>query len=502
MVFPGTKSGRIACLASIKSDRRPPDMPMMKVRRRNARFVGASVLVFATGPAAMLAVPWLQRAHLIADTPLWLLVVLLLGCSAANALAQAIEPRVSARTALHLRTATASLSTGWVVYATGWGSLLVIGYAIGVADAMRVHGGRAWRPGLFWSGVAIASGEGAVAIGLAPTVLRPAVAHSVAATSFVCLALLIRTLGSSTEAAERATERVEQGRSYFRDLVQHAADVIALVDPELRIEYISPGIEPLVGCSPSSCIGLGIGDVLGTDASEDIVRAYDSLTLSDYVSCEWHLTNELGEQRRAFARLTRRSDGSLVLNLRDVTEQRALEAQLVQRANVDTLTGLPNRSALSHQLHARPSLENVTVLFVDLDGFKEVNDSLGHEHGDVVLRKVADRIASAVPGGVTVGRLGGDEFLAVIDDGNEGRAASIAADIVSAVEALGAAEGRLPLSASVGIANGAANETAEELLRRADEAMYRAKASGPGHAEFASMSHGSPAGVSWSEHHG
>ena len=81
--------------------------------------------------------------------------------------------------------------------------------------------------------------------------------------------------------------------------------------------------------------------MLGVDAAEDIARAYDTLTLSDYVACEWHLTNEFQEQRRAYARLTRRHDGSLVLNLRDVTEQRALEAQLEYRASVDALTGLP-----------------------------------------------------------------------------------------------------------------------------------------------------------------
>ena len=130
-------------------------------------------------------------------------------CSAVNLVVQSLESRLSPTVGLQLRTATAAISTGWVVYATGWGSILVIGYGIGIADLMRAHGSRGWKPGLLWSGVAIAAGEIAVALGLAPTVLRPATAHAVAGTTFLCLALIARTLGSSTAAAENAT----RGRS-------------------------------------------------------------------------------------------------------------------------------------------------------------------------------------------------------------------------------------------------------------------------------------------------
>ena len=162
--------------------------------------------------------------------------------------------------------------------------------------------------------------------------------------------------------------------------------------------------------------------MLGRDAAADIAQAHETLTLSDYVSCEWRLTNELRGQRQVYARLTLRHDESLVLNLRDVTEQRALEAQLQHRANVDELTGLPNRAALTEQLGQRERVD-VTVLFIDLDGFKEVNDSLGHEQGDRVLRDVGSRIASVVRSGVTVGRLGGDEFLAIMQGSDIARRA-------------------------------------------------------------------------------
>ena len=471
---------------TVRLGRLPPDISHVESRRHRARgLLGASILIFTAGPAAIVAIPWLQRAKLIADTPLWLLVALLVACSAANAFVQTIEHNFSPTVGLHLRTATAAISTGWVVYASGWGSILVIGYGIGIADLMRVHGSRGWRPGLAWSGVTIVGGEVAIASGLAPTVLPAATAHAVAGTTFLCLALIARTLGSSTAAAERATAQIELDRSYFRDLVQHAADVVALVSPYFQIDYISPGIEPLVGRDPGACIGLNIRDVLGPEAADDIARAYDTLSLSDYVACEWHLTNEFQEQRRAYARLTRRHDGWLVLNLRDVTEQRALEAQLEHRASIDALTGLPNRAALMQQLVHRESVDGLTVLFIDLDGFKEVNDALGHESGDGVLRDVAHRIASDAPDGVIVARLGGDEFLAVMPYTEPVAALATAEGFVGGIEDLGATLTRFPLDASVGIATGTASESAEQLLHRADQAMYRAKARGPGRCEFA-----------------
>lgn len=440
--------------------------------------------MFTAGPVAILAVPWLQGAGLIADTPLWLLITLVLACSAVNAGVQMIEGSLSPTVGLQLRTATAAISTAWVVYATGWGSILVIGYGIGIADLMRVHGSRGWRPGLLWSGFAIAAGECAVALGLAPTVLPPATAHAVAGTTFLCLALIARTLGASTAAAESATAQIERDRSYFRDLVQHAADVVALVSPHFQIDYISPGIEPLVGRAPGSCVGHNIRDVLGPEAADDIARAYDTLTLSDYVACEWHLTNEFHEQRRAYARLTRRLDGWLVLNLRDVTEQRALEAQLEHRASIDALTGLPNRAALMQQLGQLESIAGVTVLFIDLDGFKDVNDALGHESGDGVLRDVAHRISSDAPDGVSVARLGGDEFLAVMPGADPDAALTAAAGFIAGIEELGRTLTRFPLSASIGIAAGMPAESAEQLLHRADQAMYRAKARGHGRCEL------------------
>jgi diguanylate cyclase (GGDEF)-like protein len=456
-----------------------PDRTLVRKTDSAWKVIGASLLVFASGPLALIAIPWLQHVHLIAQTSLWLLIVLLLACSAANALVLVIEGRLPGSWGLQTRAAVAAISTAWVIYAAGWGSLLVIAYAIAIADAMRVHGSRAWRPGLAWSVVAVLLGEIAVEAGIAPSIMSPATSHAVAAVSTICLALVARTLGTTSKSAEDATGRVEEGRSYFRDLVQHAADVIALVSEDLHFEYVSPGIEAMVGCPAGTCIGLRISDILGQDASDDIAQARETLTLSDYVSCEWRLTNELRGQRQVYARLTLRHDQSLVLNLRDVTEQRALEAALQHRATVDELTGLPNRAALTQQLGQRERVD-VTVLFIDLDGFKEVNDSLGHEQGDRVLRDVGSRIASVVRKGVTVGRLGGDEFLAIMQGADVDAGQIVAKRIIDGIVEVGSILTKFPLSASVGIATGTPYESAELIMRRADQAMYEAKAQGPG----------------------
>ncbi|HWS47362.1 MAG TPA: diguanylate cyclase, partial [Acidimicrobiia bacterium] len=402
----------------------------MAAREHTRRFVTASAVVFAVGPAAMLVIPWLQRAHLIADTPVVVLLGLVAACSVCNLTVIGLESGLSPSTGLHLRTAAAAISTAWVIYAAGWGSMLTIAYAIGIADAMRVHGSRAWRPGLLWSGVAMVLGEAAIATGAAPSILPIATAHAVAGTTFVCLTLVVRTLGHSTAATERATSRIDEGRAYFRDLVQHAADVIALIGPDLRFEYVSPSIEVLVGRSPTACVGLAIADVLGAEAGADICRAYDTLAFSDFLSCEWHVTSTPGERRQVFGRLTRRSDDSLVLNLRDITEQRALEERLVHRAMVDELTGLPNRLSQIQRLASLGTLVDTTVLFIDLDGFKEVNDSLGHERGDDVLRSIAMCMSADLADGVFLGRLGGDEFLAVLSSSDVARAQALASALV------------------------------------------------------------------------
>jgi diguanylate cyclase (GGDEF)-like protein len=170
----------------------------------------------------------------------------------------------------------------------------------------------------------------------------------------------------------------------------------------------------------------------------------------------------------------------------------AREAQLVFLAHHDDLTGLPNRALLSERLqrelaHARRNDRQLALLFLDLDRFKSVNDSVGHEGGDHLLRLVADRLNACVREGDTVARLGGDEFVVLLTDLDSALlAAKLAKDIVALLSQpfeIGGNECFISVSVGVAVFPGD-GATAEELLKNADIAMYRAKNSGRGRFVF------------------
>nr|CTQ89688.1 diguanylate cyclase/phosphodiesterase (GGDEF & EAL domains) with PAS/PAC sensor(s) [Kibdelosporangium sp. MJ126-NF4] len=178
----------------------------------------------------------------------------------------------------------------------------------------------------------------------------------------------------------------------------------------------------------------------------------------------------------------------LVTQIEDITERREAEARLVHQALHDSLTGLPNRALLMDRLKQvlaragrRPAL--TAVLFIDLDGFKDINDSLGHDIGDEVLREIAQRISAQVRPADTVARLGGDEFVVLCSDlAGEQSAVEISERLTAAVGrpvALPGYEVQVEVTASIGIAL-SDNEsiTPEGMLRNADSAMYGAKTQG------------------------
>jgi diguanylate cyclase (GGDEF)-like protein/PAS domain S-box-containing protein len=174
-----------------------------------------------------------------------------------------------------------------------------------------------------------------------------------------------------------------------------------------------------------------------------------------------------------------------VVSHTDITWRKRLEVDLAHQATHDALTGLPNRVLLGDRLqHAlERALRNGTqmaVLFLDLDHFKVVNDSLGHEVGDLVLRTAADRLLSAVRPSDTVTRFGGDEFVIVAEDVAGASGATVVAERVLAAftDPMAAAGHDLHVSPSVGIAISGGADAPELLLRDADAAMYRAKESG------------------------
>jgi diguanylate cyclase (GGDEF)-like protein/PAS domain S-box-containing protein len=317
--------------------------------------------------------------------------------------------------------------------------------------------------------------------------------------ALVVLALLLQLIvvyenhALTTDLERRVEKRTAELRAtecYYRALVQHSSDVVTVVDPDLMVRYVSNSMAAIFGHQPAELIGERLEVVTGGSSAlrEALVRA---MSEPGHVSrVEWELTDASGRTRHAESAITNLiSDPSvrgLVINTRDATDQVALEHQLRHEAFHDPLTGLANRALLTdraEQALARSvrSGATVAVLLVDLDGFKAVNDSLGHQVGDVVLCEVARRLESLVRSEDTVARLGGDEFVILIDDVtgmDETRA--LAGRVCEVLRPRFSLPGwDYAVTASVGVAIGSASGTdVPDLLRDADTAMYVAKTSG------------------------
>ncbi len=451
-----------------------------------------SLGVYASIPLGVGGFWVLQRFDLLAPVSYPVIVGLLAFAATANLAANAWLNAVPDSTLrLHARVAVSAITTTAVLYATGWGSILAIGYALGAAEMLEIAGARSWRPAIAWNLAAIGAGEMLLAFDVAPTMIEPRLAHFVAISGAACLVLVSRILGTTAERVERAEDELRESEEHFRSLVRHATDVIAEVDADGTIRYVSPAIEGLLGYEPTSLVGRSIDDVLATDPPQDAREVLGSIagTPGRSVMIDMHLAHRSGEPRIAEATVTGRQTATgagVVINLHDMTERRLLEERLVWDAGHDALTGLWNRAAFAAHLvqaceRAARDQRAIALLFLDLDGFKQVNDSLGHDIGDAVLVEAAQRIVSAVRHCDTVGRLGGDEFTILLEQVDDDRDVVDVADRVVAAVAepwlrFGTA---VHVTASVGIATtGVGIASGEELMQQADAAMYAAKRSG------------------------
>jgi diguanylate cyclase (GGDEF)-like protein/PAS domain S-box-containing protein len=301
-------------------------------------------------------------------------------------------------------------------------------------------------------------------------------------------------------ALERAalTEEVHRrrGEARFGSLVRHASDLITVIGPDGTITYQSPSIDRLLGYDADDMAGRRFDELL--DPSDgDRVREMlgDVAALArdqpEVVQCtlvhrdgtphqfEVHCTNLLDDEHV----------GGIVLNCRDVSERKAFEEQLTHQAFHDPVTGLANRALFAERVrHAiartRREHQSVAVVFLDLDDFKTINDSLGHAAGDEVLVEVARRLATSIRATDTAARFGGDEFALLLEDIDGVQEAADTADRVLETLALPlrVAHKELSLRCSIGISVVSQGSTAgaEELIRDADAAMYRAKRDGKG----------------------
>jgi len=307
--------------------------------------------------------------------------------------------------------------------------------------------------------------------------------------------LMIRAVAQrDRQAVAREAAALERSERRSRALLQNSLDVVIVSGAGGAITYQSPNAGPLWGYGDDRLLGRSMRDLIHPDD----LTPFDDL---------WHqITSTAGTVRSTETRVLR-DDGSwrqvelvltnllpepavagIVLTARDIEARKAFEEQLTQRAFFDSLTGLPNRLLLYDRLkqalvRAARHRRTIALLFIDLDNFKLINDSLGHNVGDELLIKAAARLQGCGRAGDTVARLGGDEFVVLLDNlVGEAEAAVVAENLARQFLCPFSLDGRdVVVTASIGVALGYPDRhDAEAVLRNADVAMYRAKSNGKG----------------------
>ncbi|HEY6317516.1 MAG TPA: EAL domain-containing protein [Acidimicrobiia bacterium] len=584
--------------------------------RLRARLLGPSqAAVIIVAPALVLG----RQAGLVASVPIWILVGLLVGAQLATALAYAVWPGGEVGWRLFLRAGVQLVTISVVIYAIGWGPTLAVGLMFGVADNMQASGSKATLPCIVWSVVGLGAGELAIALGLSPTLVSQPLVHGLAALAAMGLAFTIALLGRSTGAKEKAEVELRRSDERFKALVQHASDVIMVVDRTGTIQYVSPAFERLLGYRSTDAVGstamelahpddvdaarraIGtVQDATGAAARMEVrirersgawrwfdasvmnlitdpgvagvvvnlrdiserMRAQDELreaeqrfrgafedapigmaltdrdgrlfrvnrALADMLGYQPHELRGMSvtdithaEDREASRRqlsglvegdvpgyqietryvhkdghalwvsisvsVVRDADGEpayTIGQIEDITERKATAERLAHAAIHDPLTGLPNRVLFVDRLaralvRARRHNNKVGVIFLDLDRFKVVNDSLGHATGDQLLKAISERLLGALRPEDTVARFGGDEFVVLCEDVPDEVTVRYVAQRIEATISSPAVISRREIfvTASIGVVVSGPNAASPEtLLRDADAAMYGAKGQG------------------------
>ncbi|MEM7285055.1 MAG: EAL domain-containing protein [Actinomycetota bacterium] len=292
---------------------------------------------------------------------------------------------------------------------------------------------------------------------------------------------------------KRAEAQLLRSEARFRLMVQNSSDVVAIMDPDSLLTYVSPSIERLLGYTAAELMGRSVFELLSVTEAERL-RSLPFREI-DGTSVELRIQATDGQVKTAEVAVTDMRhqpevDG-VVLNIRDVTERKSLQDDLRHQALHDDLTGLANRVAFGHRVEdamaaAARTDSHVAVLFVDLDDFKLINDSLGHAVGDEVLLTVSDRIQQCLTLSDLAARLGGDEFAVMRPGvGTLEEVTEFASTLREAIgQPIGVGDNEFRLTSSIGVAVDLDGDRKhDDLIRSADLAMYQAKQTGKDRTE-------------------
>jgi diguanylate cyclase (GGDEF)-like protein/PAS domain S-box-containing protein len=316
------------------------------------------------------------------------------------------------------------------------------------------------------------------------------------------LATLASQVALAVASATLAEElRQRRSQEQFRGIIQNASDIVMVVDELGCIKYGTPSLERGLGHRVSELLGTPVADLLPPDESAiagALISGMAGRSSQAQSVSDWRLRRADGRYVLfdvvASNLLDDSSVAGIVLTMRDVSERRALEVQLMHQAFHDTLTDLPNRALFQDRVDhalARAAREGteVAMAMLDLDDFKVVNDTRGHAAGDAMLREVAHRLKTTLRASTTIARLGGDEFAVLIEDLNDkSRISGLIERIMRPFRTPFVVQGdEVSVTASIGVVRSGGSEDAldfAELLRCADLALYAAKERGKGRAEL------------------
>ena len=453
------------------------DSPPANGGSRVARTRWTIVASALTGAAFLV----LHGLDLVGQMPLPALLTVFVVGAAVSTAAGVYWGEDPTRLQLHGLLAVQCLCSTAIIYAIGWGPSLALGYPFVIASDLDTLGSRVWRPALVWVTVGMLGGQIAVALGLFSYVDAPAV-HGLAVLSLLGVSFIVYTLGTKKESEERAAAELRRSETRFRQLfADNPQPMFAYDDSTLCFVEMNDAAVAKFGYSREEFFTMRLPDL----TTDENLNRY-TLKAGSCIDVDVEAHKVTLDDRRV-----------VLVSVQDVTERNRLEAALRHQAFHDELTGLANRALLTdridHAIHRlRRTRHRAAVLVLDLDRFKTVNDSLGHNAGDALLREIAARLKRSLREADTPARIGGDEFAILLEDlDSVDDAKTTAQRLLDALDEPFVVSGKeIFARASIGVSIvDTHGDSADELLRNADAAMYRAKEHGGDYRMFETAMH-------------